>query len=387
MTDWRARAAVLAEEMVQSGALTDPAWKAAVREVPRHLFVPSFLVQRADGTWRTVDSANPDDHDEWIRAVYLDWPLTTALGFDETGNPVAVSSSTKPGLMIRMLEYQHLADQHRVLEIGTGTGYNAGLLCHRLGSDHVVSIDVETGFVDSARERLATLAYTPALVAGDGADGVPDWAPYDRIIATCSVPGVPTTWADQLATGGRVLVDLKITGGAGNLVDLRLTPDGVLQGRFRARWAGFMPMRGNRAEVRATEAPESITRTTRATSATPWWDHQVVWFLAALNLPPGVTTGMVLDPASGKPSASLMSTPAGSWVKVSLADVDGCREVSGSSHDLWRIVEDAYELWFTLGEPGWDRFGLTVHGGHHTVWLDEPDSSRQWTRFPEPTSL
>lgn len=388
MTMWESRAAVLAEELVRSGALTDPAWKAAVREVPRHLFVPIYVVQLADGTWRTVDSAKPDDHDEWIRAVYLDRPLTTSLAVDEAGNQVAVSSSTKPGLMIRMLEYLRLADQHRVLEIGTGTGYNAGLLCHRLGSDRVVSIDVETELVDRARERLATIAYTPTLVTGDGADGVPDWAPCDRIIATCSVPGIPPAWVDQLAAGGRVLADLKITGGAGNLVDLGVTPEGVLQGRFRARWAGFMPMRGNHAEVRAAETSGgSGNRTTRTASATPWWDNQVVWFLAALHLPPGVTTGMVFDPDTGMPSASLMTTAAGSWVRVSLAEVDGCREVSGSPDDLWRAVEDAYELWFTLGEPGWDRFGLTVAGGHHTVWFDEPDGSRQWALPPAHASV
>ncbi|MBC6448244.1 hypothetical protein [Actinokineospora xionganensis] len=194
------------------------------------------------------------------------------------------------------------------------------------------------------------------------------------------MPEIPSAWVEQMAPGGRVQADLKITGGAGNLVDLRATPDGVLQGRFRARWAGFMPMRGDRADIRSAESPESVGRTTRTASATPWWEHQVVWFLAALNLPPGVRTGMVFDPATGSPSASLMSTAAGSWVKVSLSEVAGSREVSGSCDDLWRIVEDAYELWHTLGEPGWDRFGLTVRGGHHhTVWLDEPDGSRQWT--------
>src|SRR5690606_10027168 len=60
---------------------------------------------------------------------------------------------------------------HRVLEVGTGTGYNAALLCHRLGPDNVTSIDIDTGLVDRARERLAAFDYFPHLEATDGAAG------------------------------------------------------------------------------------------------------------------------------------------------------------------------------------------------------------------------
>ncbi|MGH3815480.1 MAG: methyltransferase domain-containing protein [Pseudonocardiaceae bacterium] len=65
------------------------------------------------------------------------------------------SSSSMPGLMTRMLEALDVCDGHRVLEIGTGTGYNAGLLAHRLGDANVFSVDIEPDLVDLARARLA----------------------------------------------------------------------------------------------------------------------------------------------------------------------------------------------------------------------------------------
>ncbi|QYN32955.1 methyltransferase domain-containing protein [Pseudonocardia sp. DSM 110487] len=84
------------------------------------------------------------------------------------------------------------APGHTVLEIGTG--YNAALLCHRLGSEAVTSIDIDPELVDAARETLMSVGFTPTLVAGDGADGVPERAPFDRILATCAVPAVPGAW-------------------------------------------------------------------------------------------------------------------------------------------------------------------------------------------------
>jgi SAM-dependent methyltransferase len=93
---------------------------------------------------------------------------------------VSTSSSTMPSLMARMLEALDVRDGHRVLEIGTGTGYNAALLCHRLGPRNVVSIDIDPTLVAAARSRLADLGYHPTLVAGDGTTGAVQHGPYDR---------------------------------------------------------------------------------------------------------------------------------------------------------------------------------------------------------------
>jgi protein-L-isoaspartate O-methyltransferase len=184
--------------------------------------------------------------------VYQNEPLITDLAVAANGNRVTVSSSTKPGLMVRMLEALDAHEGHRVLEIGTGTGYNAGLLSHRLGTERVFSVDIGARLVDAARGRLAGLRLVPTLSVAHGAGGMREHAPFDRIIATCSVPAVPWTWAEQLREGGLVLVDVKCSVHAGNLVLLTRHAD-RLEGRSLTRWAGFMAIRD------ADQAPEAAT--------------------------------------------------------------------------------------------------------------------------------
>lgn len=145
--------------------------------------------------------ACPECRDEWLAAVYSDDTLITQLdGEDQAwktalakGNVTGIptSSSSQPALMATMLEALDVEDGQRVLEIGTGTGHNAALMCEALGSGHVASIDIDAALVESARERLASCGYTPALAVADGADRFADGAPYDRIMATCSLPAVP----------------------------------------------------------------------------------------------------------------------------------------------------------------------------------------------------
>lgn len=124
-----------------------------------------------------------------LERVYSPETLVTAL--ETVGdNRVAIWSSTKPDLMVRMLEILDVHDGHRVLEIGTGSGY-AALLAHRLGDNQVFSVDVDDDLVALARDRLAAAGYRPMLKVIDGVHGLPEHAPFDGIIATCSVPAVP----------------------------------------------------------------------------------------------------------------------------------------------------------------------------------------------------
>lgn len=379
-------AAQLACELADKGALHRSEWDTAVRTVLRHIFVPSYHEQRPDCTWRTVSSHDHDSYDEWLTAVYSDRALVTALHTDdETGQATPISSSSQPSLMVRMLETLNLRDGHRVLEIGTGTGYNAGLLCARLGAENVASVDVELSLVETARRRLAHLGYRPTLAVTDGAHGLPETAPYDRIIATCSVPRIPRAWIDQLTPDGRILTDFKIAGDhhAGNLLDLRATPAG-LEGRFLPKWAGFMRLRPNGeyepVAVRTADLQQAaIERHTAVQSAHPWWDDTLVWFLAALELPHTIT-GMRLDPDTRTPVATMLRAPDGSWADVTLEpDTDGRRVVRGGGTDLWAAVEHAYTTWHELGQPGWDRFGLTVTDHEHRCWFDQPHSTTAWT--------
>lgn len=369
-TDWVAHARRLADFLRDNGDLCSPQWHAAVSAVPRHLLVPRAYQQDDTGAWTEFETGAA------LERVYSPETLVTAL--ETTGdNRLPISSSTKPDLMVRMLEILDVRDGHRVLEIGTGTGYNAALLAHRLGDEQVYSVDVGEDLVDLARERLDAAGYRPTLVAVDGVHGLPGHAPFDRIIATCSVPAVPRQWAEQLAPDGTILVDLKLATSAGNLVHLHRVRD-RLEGRFTIRWAAFMAMRTGEVPepvARAARAPGGRTRPTGLPAA-PWSEATVAWFLAHLRLPPGTSFGYDLDPGTRQPVATTFATPDGSWARVSLAD--GTVTEAGDT-PLWSHVEWAYSQWTAAGRPPWDRLGLTVTSdGEHQVWVDNPDSGHRW---------
>jgi protein-L-isoaspartate O-methyltransferase len=87
-----------------------------------------------------------------------------------------------------MFDALDLHPGHSVLGIGTGTGWNAALLCRRVGTrGRVVSIEVDPVIAEGARAALAAAGYSPLVITGDGADGYPDAAPYDRVLATAAV--------------------------------------------------------------------------------------------------------------------------------------------------------------------------------------------------------
>jgi methyltransferase of ATP-grasp peptide maturase system len=368
MTTWRDFARRLADEIEADGVT---AWRDALESVPRHVFVPRFSVQHAGGAWTETTSQD----DGWMAAVYRDRPLVTELAVTPEGHRVTVSSSTKPGLMVRMLEALHLHAGHRVLEIGTGTGYNAALLAHRLGSEQVFSVDISAQLVDTARERLHRLGLAPTLAAAHGTDGWPQHAPFDRIIATCSLPQVPWTWAEQVREEGLVLVDLKPSVHAGNLVLLKRHAD-RLEGRFLPRWAGFMAIRDEDSApetiVPAVDLDEGPRSTTRLDPLP--WSSLVPWFLAQAAMPGTVAFGYRGDTA-------VFSTDDGSWTMISLKPDDGGeREVrQGGPVRLWDAFEAAQRAWDELGRPSWDRLGLTVTpDGRHRIWLDAPASGIGW---------
>lgn len=374
MTDWRSRAAHLVDELTEAGKLCAPQWQDAFRTVPRHVFVPEFYQQDQTGAWVKVST----DSGEGLEAVYSNRALFTDV--DERG--VGVSSSSMPGLMARMLELLDIRRGHRVLEIGTGTGYNAAILCSVLGDRNVFSIDID--YVAEARRRLLSLAFDPTLATRDGLLGLGTFAPYDRIESTVAVSRVPYAWVQQVRDGGLLLTDLKVNTAAGNLVLLRRNGD-IAEGRFDSGYAAFMQMRRPGQAEEARPRPSGSGRWPTSTRKTDVparaWEESVPWFLASLELPRGTVYGYQLEDRSIV--ASTFTSPDGSRATVSLVDDNGEREVtqSGPRH-LWDYVENAYEFWKGLGRPPWERFGLTVTAEDQVVWLDEPGASMRW-RLPE----
>ena len=384
MTDWTDQATKLADELIAAGKLHASEWIAAVRAVPRHALVPVYYEQDpGTGAWLTRDATEP----AWQEQVYANRGLFTKIG-EGAGSwgtaIVGLSSTSTPGLMTRMLESLDVRDGHDVLEIGTGTGYNAALLAHRLGAQHVFSLDIDRELVDLARARLVGIGYRPTLVVADGAGGLPEHAPFDRIVATCSVPAIPPAWLDQTRMGGLILADLKLSVHAGNLVLLTRFADRA-EGRFDRSWAGFMAMRASHAATSARpvhrDRAHATCRRTDLDQLYPW-DNLVAWFLAQLAVPGEIGYAHTVDDDGA--TGVVLTGADGSWCEVrGQADDSGTKQVwEAGPTRLWRAVEHGYQLWRDLGRPEWDRFGLTVTTERQWIWLDSPRSAHAWPLTP-----
>jgi protein-L-isoaspartate(D-aspartate) O-methyltransferase len=156
--------------------------------VPRHEFLPGLGAAQA----------------------YQDASVVTKS--DADGLPV--SAGTQPALMAVMLDQLGVAPGQRVLEIGTGTGYNAALLAHLVGDQRsVVTVEVDGELAERARAALASAGFGGITVlCTDGAVGAPELAPFDRIIVTAGVWDIPPAWLSQLAVGGRIVLPLSVRG-------------------------------------------------------------------------------------------------------------------------------------------------------------------------------
>lgn len=338
MNDAGALRAELADHLLGTGVLRDPRWHKAFRAVPRHGFLPHFYRLLPSGDWERVASGDPG----WLELVYADDAWVIQFDGDDTvtgGTPT--SSSSMPTIMAIMLEALDVHTGQTVLEVGTGTGYNAALLCHALGSDRVTTIDVDPFVSRRAQERLHDNGFFPACVTGDGALGHPERAPYDRVLATCSVSTIPPAWLEQTRPGGLVVTTLHRPLGAG-LVLITSNGDGTGEGRVLPEDGRFMPLRAHALTPALADAGGSDRRTTTLpfTVLTPANPFE---FFAGTALPDVV------------PGPDRLAHSDGSWVHHRGSHVD-----QGGPRRLWDLVEAAFDEWRDLGEPRRGQFGVSI---------------------------
>jgi methyltransferase of ATP-grasp peptide maturase system len=356
--------------LVRNGTLTDPAWCEAFLTVPRHVFLPRYF-QRRSGGWSAVDSTDRD----WLTPIYADRVLVTQLDGDSarweearTDGPVnglPTCSSSMPTIMAVMLEALRVQENHRVLEIGTGTGYNAALMTVRLGPRNVTTVDVDDSLARQAQRNLTDCGLNPTCAVVDGVGGYPPAAPYDRVLCTCAVPRIPLAWLDQTHPGGLIVTTLSRPLGAG-LVRITAGDGPTGQGEVLADDGRFMPLRTPDTQDPIWPAPDA-QGTTRSTALPPTVvsPTSAFEFFAGLELP-GVH-------AAGAAKSVVLAHPDGSWVRH-----ESDRVTQGGPRRLWDAAEAAHEKWLDLGSPRRARFGVTVTPQTQELWLDDAAGEHRW---------
>lgn len=236
---------MLRDDMVEGlshpskGVLSSEALTVALREVPRHEFVP----------------AEPE-------AAYAD------KAFDHRGSTVLA-----PSTVASLLEALDLREGQDVLVVGAGVGYTAAVIAEVVGARHVNAIDLSRPLVYEARQNLAKTGYREVLVdQGDGSQGLPGYAPFDRILVEAAAIEPPRALRDQLADGGRLVLPLGATDQALAVVD----PGGeVVDARGGVRFQPLL-VEGEQAGgiERNRTAREERERAARAAERRRGWEQE-----------------------------------------------------------------------------------------------------------------
>ncbi|MEU3028767.1 methyltransferase domain-containing protein [Streptomyces incarnatus] len=165
-------------------------WLPAFAAVPRSDYLPDVIWPFDMDTGTTVAVDRREEPELWSSYADTDVPIVTQWddGAAEGHGSVPTSSASMPSVVFRMLSALEVETGHHVLEIGTGTGWNAALLAHRLGVAAVTSIEIDRDVADAARQRLLAQRLLGPILTRDGEDGDEMGAPYDRIIARHEAP-------------------------------------------------------------------------------------------------------------------------------------------------------------------------------------------------------
>ncbi len=202
-------------ETIEKRGITDEDVLRAMRAVPRHLFVPENQRSQA----------------------YGDYPLP--IGYGQT--------ISQPYIVALMTELLELREGDKVLEIGTGSGYQAAILAEIPGIE-VYTIEIVPELAERARERIESQGYTSVhCKQGDGYYGWPEYSPFDAIIVTAAPDHLPPFLVDQLANGGRMVIPIGPPGGYQTLWKFVKEPDGELRA-FNMGGVAFVPFTGSGVE-------------------------------------------------------------------------------------------------------------------------------------------
>ncbi|EDY52239.1 protein-L-isoaspartate(D-aspartate) O-methyltransferase [Streptomyces clavuligerus] len=351
----------------------------------RAWFLPDLMwpYDMESRTSRPVDRGL--DPGAWYSCADADMPITVQWDDgDHRGSApgrVATSSVSMPGVVASMLAHLDVRPGHRVLEIGTGTGWNAGLLTHRLGDGQVVTVEVDQAVADAARARLHGHGLHPAVITADGLLGHAPRAPFDRIIATAGLRRIPFAWVEQTVPGGLIVAPWgTVFGNTDHIVRLTVSGDGRTASGHLSTPVEFMKVRSQRHSVDQTAYlpdgfPGGATTgsTTLTAAALGVGDRMHHPFATAAGLL--ITDCALMADRRGSSVSTWLYSLNGdlSWAAAVLTDNTAESTVYQSGpRRLWDELASAHRWWAGNGRPGPGRFGLTVTADGETIWLDTP---------------
>jgi protein-L-isoaspartate(D-aspartate) O-methyltransferase len=371
-----------------SDLVSSSSWPALFAQIPRAAFIPDIIwVDYGSG-----DALRPlskhTDPDGWHAAVAANAPVVTQVDFGAAtaGQKCGVPSSScsQPSIVADMLAALDVQPGQSILEIGTGTGWNAALLAHLVGEHgRVVTIEVDPCLAQDAQYALTATGCRARVITGDGLAGYPPGAPYDRVISTAAIREVvPRAWLDQLRPGGRVVTPWGTDWSNGVMLILDLARNDVASGRFSGDLA-FMRLRSQRRALYGwqpaagdIEHAEISTTQCRGSDLVRILNPDRGTFAIGARL---ASCCLVVEwDKHGElhHNLELDDRATKSWARLdaNLNDPAPFTVRQVGPRKLWDETEAAYDWWYEQGEPALDRFGFRSHDGLQWIWLDEPDN-------------
>ncbi|MGA4840688.1 protein-L-isoaspartate(D-aspartate) O-methyltransferase [Streptomyces sp. G45] len=362
-TQWKRHAERLAAEV------TSPVsrWRNAVADTPRHLFVPRWWERADGGAWTLRDGSA--DAAAWLRAAYSDTSLVTRVGprhadHARPGEQVSgrpTSSSTMPGLVVRMLRHAELYDGADLALIGAGSGASTALAVHRLGERHVTAVDVDPYLTEAAAARLGALGMAPRVLTGDVMGSLPGG--FDRLVSLVALPHLAGALG-ALRPGGRLVTTLARMP---VIVTATKEEDGGARGVVEWDRAGFMAARSGDdypadayrvfTAVRDREGDEVTSGRYPVLNVSEAWDVRAMLELAE---PGGVEAYYEED---GERRTAWLVHPDGSWARARATWLDPPTVHQGGPRRLWTTLE---RIRNRLNAEG----GLPVYGSRVRVTPD-----------------
>ncbi|MEU6328935.1 protein-L-isoaspartate(D-aspartate) O-methyltransferase [Streptomyces sp. NPDC047049] len=376
----------LGRALMASGALSAD-WAPSYAAVPRSIVLPDLMWPFDMEVGRSVAVSKADDPARWQEFADSDVPIVTQWDDGKhTGTEpghVPTSSASMPSVVFRMLQDLDLRPGHKALEIGTATAWNALLMAHRAGPGYVTTVEVDRAVATAAMATVERLGIPLHVVHGDGFQGYPDGAPYDRVIATCGLRSIPPAWLEQCRPGGVIVAPWGTDFSHGDAVArLVVAPDGKsAAGNFTGP-VEFMKLRSQRLSPvvhkeyvpgSVADGDESSTTVTEAEFVGGQFGPE--GFALGLRVPRCRQVLAAKD--DGARPVWFYGLGDRSWACCLFRDGKSARVWQSGPRRLWDEAEAAFGWWEGHGRPAPSRFGLTVTAEGERVWLDDPADS--WT--------